>query len=123
MRAELAIDAEGQPFHVPAEVAGWKVRRSEGRGRPDLVYDVLGRRVILPADATAADLLRTAGPSRYRLEPVDSEGVVCPDVPVACTGPMRGAAREVGSEDGAELRGDVAIGGAPVRAAPGYDVL
>jgi hypothetical protein len=120
MKTELAIDADGQSFKLPPDVVGWKVRRLEGRGRPDLVYDDLGRRVILPVDATATDLLRIAGPGRYRLEPVDAEGIVCPDVPVGCTGPIR--ARETDpSEVGREPGSEIAIGGPPVRPFAGYD--
>lgn len=86
---ELAIDADGEPFAVPAEVTGWRVRRVEGRGRPELAYDRMGRPVVVPVDATFTDLYRAAGPGRYRLDPIDATGHACSDVPVACTGTLQ----------------------------------
>jgi hypothetical protein len=88
-KPELAIDSEGQPFMPPPDVVGWRVRRIEGRGRPELVHDTLGRPIILPVTATFPELYRAAGPGKYRLDPVDATGLVCPDVPVGCTGMMQ----------------------------------
>src|SRR5947209_620014 len=64
---ELAINEEGEPFAVPPEVYGWRVRRSsDGRGRPALVHARgKGKPLIVPVDASHADLLAAAGPGRY----------------------------------------------------------
>jgi hypothetical protein len=87
---ELAINEEGEPFAVPPEVYGWRVRRSsDGRGRPALVHARgKGKPLIVPVDASHADLLAAAGPGRYRLEAVDAEQHRIDGVPAACTGPL-----------------------------------
>lgn len=98
---ELAIDANGDPFDVPANITGWRVRRlqPDGRGRPELVYDAMGRPVVLPVDAGFSDLHHAVGPGRYRLDPVDASGRADAAVPTACTGylqpidPASGTAR------------------------------
>ncbi len=89
MLNELAIDAEGEPFEVPAEVVRWRVRRVEGRGKPGLVYlPGQGKPLLLELQATHADLARKAGPGRYRLDPVDAAGRRIDGAPVAVTGPL-----------------------------------
>jgi hypothetical protein len=90
MNYELAINEDGEPFAVPPEVAGWRPRRaSDGRGRPALVHTRgTGKPLILPVDASHADLLAAAGPGRYRCEAVDAEHRRIDGIPVACTGPL-----------------------------------
>jgi hypothetical protein len=88
MRHELALNRDGAPFAVPPEVVGWRVRRAQGgRGRPELVYRG-GKPLVVPVDATCADLLAAAGPGRYRLDPIDSAGRRAVTVPVAWIGPL-----------------------------------
>jgi hypothetical protein len=55
-------------------------------GRPELVYDAVGRLVILPAEATFMELRDAAGAGRCRLDPVDASGHVDAAVKTACTG-------------------------------------
>lgn len=110
MNYELAIDEDGEPFDVPPQVAGWRVRRAaDGRGRPLLVHargSEKGKPLILRANASHAELLAAAGPGRYRLEAVDERWHKVEGVPVACTGPLN-ANEEGPSEDdsSAELVG------------------
>ncbi len=86
---ELAIDQDGEPFAVPPDVTGWRVRRAlDGRGRPELIYKY-GKPLIVPVNASHADVLAAAGAGKYRLDPVDALGHVVADVKVACTGPLR----------------------------------
>lgn len=87
---ELAIDQDGEPFEVPDHVAGWRVRLApDGRGRPGLCYKH-GKPLIVPVDASHADLAAAAGTGRCRLDAVDASGHAVADVPVAWTGPLEG---------------------------------
>jgi hypothetical protein len=101
---ELAIDEEGEPFGVPPEVKGWRVRRAQdGRGRPSLVHGrgkAKGKPLIVPVDASHADLLVAAGPGKYRLEAVDAAHHKIDGIPAACTGPLNA---EDGSDDSDEM--------------------
>ncbi len=70
----LAHDDSGLPIQVPANAAGWLVRKhGGGRGRPAAVYDGDGRPLLVPLEATAGDL-KTHGckPGTYRLDAVDA---------------------------------------------------
>lgn len=88
MSYELAINEEGEPFPVPPQVWGWKVRRaSERRGRPALIHDG-GKPLIVRVHASHADLLAAAGPGKYRLEAVDENRRKVDGVPQAWTGPL-----------------------------------
>jgi hypothetical protein len=74
MEYALAHDDSGIPIDVPANAAGWLVRRhGGGRGRPAAVYDGDGRPLIVPLESTAADL-KSHGckPGSYRLDAVDA---------------------------------------------------
>jgi len=85
---ELAIDVDGEPFAIPPEVTGWRVRRAlEGKGQPELIYKY-GKPLIVRVNASHADVLAAAGAGKYRLDPVDALGHVVADVKVACTGPL-----------------------------------
>jgi hypothetical protein len=70
----LANDENGHPIDVPAQAAGWLVKRhGGGKGRPGAVYDGEGRPLVVPLDATAADLrAATLSAGMYRLEAVDA---------------------------------------------------
>jgi hypothetical protein len=110
---ELAINEEGEPFAVPPEASGWRVRRAaDGRGRPALVHArgrAKGKPLIVPIDASHADLLAAAGPGRYRLEAVDAELHRIEGVPAGCTGPLTA---DCTADESAEL-GDDPAGGRP----------
>lgn len=98
MNYELAIDEDGEPFAVPPQVWGWRVRRAaEGRGRPVLVHHY-GKPLIVRANASHADLLAAAGPGRYRLEAVDEHQHKIEGIPTACTGPLM-AEHETSSDE------------------------
>lgn len=74
MEYPLAHDDSGSPLDVPANAAGWLVRRhSGGRGRPAAVYDGDGRPLVVPLESTAAEL-RACGckAGMYRLDAVDA---------------------------------------------------
>ncbi len=86
--SELAYDAEGDRFEVPANAAGWRVRRFRNvgaRGAPEVVFGDDGRPLVLPVDA-GIDEFRgavAAVPGRYRLDPVDTHGRAIEKVPAA----------------------------------------
>lgn len=86
--SELAYDADGDRFEVPAMAAGWRVRRfrnAGARGAPEVVFGEDGRPLVLPIEA-GIDELRgaVAGvPGRYRLDPVDPNGRAVEKVPAA----------------------------------------
>ncbi len=74
----LAWGQHGDPLELPAEAAGWRVRRHRlgaGGGISRWSTSRAGP-LILPLDATIDDLLEQAAgkPGRYRLEPVDAAG-------------------------------------------------
>jgi len=102
---ELANDENGQPFELPAEAWGWRVRRLplRGPGRPALMYwehgDDKGKAMIVPLATTHAQLLQAAGPGRYRLEPVTQDRKEIKTVPAACTGPLMADEQEEEAED------------------------
>jgi hypothetical protein len=115
---ELAIDQDGEPFTVPPDVTGWRVRRGgEGRGRPELLYKN-GKPLIVRANASHADLLAAAGPGKYRLDPVDALGHVVAEVPVACTGPLR---ENDGAPSGSSSEGELHSGGSVARQIASYE--
>jgi hypothetical protein len=83
MQYPLAFDSNGNPLDVPAEAVAWRVRRGGGkRGRPRNVFDEeTGRQLEIPLASTIDDLIdRGCSADRYRLEAVDAEGRVIPDV-------------------------------------------
>ena len=81
--SELAFNANGEPFDLPETATGWRVRRLRGgRGAPELVYGRDGRPLTLGIDAgmdELRDAVETSG--RYRLDAVDDDGKVIPNVP------------------------------------------
>ena len=51
--SELAFDANGEPFDLPATAAYWRVRRFRNlgaRGGPEVVFGRDGSPLILPVD-------------------------------------------------------------------------
>jgi hypothetical protein len=86
--SELAYDAEGDRFEVPAHVTGWRVRRFRNvgaRGAPEVVFGDDGRPLMVPVDANIDDFRIAVGgvPGRYRLDPLEASGKGVDKVPVA----------------------------------------
>ena len=81
--SELAFNANGEPFDLPDAATGWRVRRLRGgRGAPELVYGRDGRPLTLGIDAGMDELRDAVEQSgRYRLDAVDDDGKVVPNVP------------------------------------------
>lgn len=77
----LAFDLNGDPIKVPPEAAAWRVRRRSGKqGRPQCIYDRdTGSQVHIAIDATLDDL-RDFGAGVYRLDAVDAEGRIIPNI-------------------------------------------
>jgi hypothetical protein len=71
----LAFNMNGEPFELPANAAGWRVRRMKLKGAPELVYGGDGIPLVVPIDAEVDDLRREVGglAGRYRLDPVDED--------------------------------------------------
>ncbi len=74
--SELAFDANGEPFDLPATAAYWRVRRFRNlgaRGGPEVVFGRDGSPLIMPIDTDLAEFRdQTEGvPGRYRLDPLD----------------------------------------------------
>jgi hypothetical protein len=70
--SELAFNINGDPFEVPANAAGWRVRRMKSKGAPEVVYGRNGLPLVLPIEADLDDVRAETGqPGRYRIDPVD----------------------------------------------------
>ena len=70
--SELAFNLNGDPFDVPANAAGWRVRKMKTKGAPEVAYGRNGQPLVLPLEADVDDLRAEVGsPGRYRLDPVD----------------------------------------------------
>lgn len=76
--APLAWGQHGDPIDLPADAAGWRVRRHKlgDRGGPPEVVYAKGRPLLLELDATVEELIARVGgkPGRYRLDAVDDGG-------------------------------------------------
>jgi len=71
---ELAFDSEGNPIEVPSAAVSWRVRKLRLRGQPEVVYGRDGLPLIVPIDATLAELRSAVQlEGRYRLDPVDEQ--------------------------------------------------
>ncbi|MBV8758196.1 MAG: hypothetical protein JO257_12995 [Deltaproteobacteria bacterium] len=82
--SELAFNANGDSFDVPATVTGWRVRRMKPRGAPELVYGRDGRPLTVPVESEIEDLREAAGtPGKYRLDPINDDGKCVEGVPPA----------------------------------------
>src|SRR5437868_4937433 len=82
--SELAFNANGDSFEVPATVTGWRVRRMKPRGAPELVYGRDGRPLTIPVESDLDDLREAVGAvGKYRLDPINDDGKTIDDVPAA----------------------------------------
>ena len=73
--SELAFNANGERFEVPANVTAWRVRRMKPRGAPELVYGRDGRPLMIPIESEMEDLRDAVGQlGRYRLDPINDDG-------------------------------------------------
>jgi hypothetical protein len=81
---ELAFNANGDSFDVPATVSGWRVRRMKPRGAPELVYGRDGRPLTVPIESDIDDLREAVViPGKYRLDPINDDGKCVEGVPPA----------------------------------------
>lgn len=82
--SELAFNANGESFEVPAAVTGWRVRRMKPRGAPELVYGRDGRPLMIPIESSLEELRDAVGAvGKYRLDPINDDGKTVEDVPAA----------------------------------------
>src|SRR5690349_22155698 len=82
--SELAFNANGEAFEIPATVTGWRVRRMKPRGAPELVYGEDGRPLTVSIEATIDELRDAVGTAgKYRLDPVNDDGKCVEAVPPA----------------------------------------
>src|SRR5580693_846070 len=82
--SELAFNANGDNFDVPATVTGWRVRRMKPRGAPELVYGRDGRPLTVPVESEIEDLREAVGAAgKYRLDPINDDGKCVDGVPPA----------------------------------------
>jgi hypothetical protein len=82
--SELAFNANGESFEVPANVTGWRVRRMKPRGAPELVYGKDGRPLMIPIESAMEDLRDSVSQlGRYRLDPINEDGRTVEGVPAA----------------------------------------
>jgi hypothetical protein len=82
--SELAFNANGEAFEVPANVTAWRVRRMKPRGAPELVYGADGRPLTVPIETTIDELREAVGTAgKYRLDPVNDDGKCVESVPPA----------------------------------------
>ena len=70
--SELAFNLNGDPFDVPPNAVGWRVRKMKSKGAPEVAYGRNGQPLVLPLEADVDDLRAEVGtPGRYRLDPID----------------------------------------------------
>ena len=86
--SDLAFDANGEPFELPATAAFWRVRRFRNvgsRGAPEVVFGRDGLPLILPIEIELGEFRdQVEGmPGRYRLDPIDERHRAVGDVPAA----------------------------------------
>lgn len=82
--SELAFNANGESFEVPATVTGWRVRRMKPRGAPELVYGRDGRPLVIAIESDMDDLREAVGTvGKYRLDPINDDGKTIDSVPAA----------------------------------------
>jgi hypothetical protein len=81
---ELAFNANGDSFDVPATVSAWRVRRMKPRGAPELVYGRDGRPLTVPIETDIDELREAVGQAgKYRLDPINDDGKCVENVPPA----------------------------------------
>ncbi len=82
--SELAFNANGESFDIPAAVTAWRVRRMKPRGAPELVYGRDGRPLTIGIEADIEELREAVGTSgKYRLDPINDDGKCVENVPPA----------------------------------------
>jgi hypothetical protein len=82
--SELAYNANGESFEIPANVTAWRVRRMKPRGAPELVYGRDGRPLMIPIDSDMDDLREAVSTlGRYRLDPINEDGRTVENVPAS----------------------------------------
>ena len=82
--SELAFNANGESFELPATVTGWRVRRMKPRGAPELVYGTDGGPLTVPIETTIDELRDAVGTAgKYRLDPINDDGKCVEAVPPA----------------------------------------
>jgi len=82
--SELAFNANGDTFDIPATVTGWRVRRMKPRGAPELVYGRDGRPLTIGIEADIEELREAVGSAgRYRLDPINDDGKCVENVAAA----------------------------------------
>jgi len=70
--SELAFNLNGDPFEVPHNAVGWRVRKMKNKGAPEVAYGRNGQPLVLPLEADIDDLRAEVGTvGRYRLDPID----------------------------------------------------
>src|ERR1051325_8610924 len=80
----LAYNLNGEPFELPPNTAGLRVRKLKTKGAPEPVPGRDGLPLFLPLDADIEDLRREARePGRYRLDPVDEHNRAIPNATAA----------------------------------------
>src|SRR4051812_42450003 len=82
--SELAFNANGESFEIPATVTGWRVRRMKPRGAPELVYGKDGAPLTVGIEADIEELRNAVGTAgKYRLDPINDDGKCVENVPAA----------------------------------------
>ncbi len=72
--SELAFNLNGDPFDVPTNAVGWRVRKMKNKGAPEVAYGRNGQPLVLALEADVDDLRAEVGASgRYRLDPIDDQ--------------------------------------------------
>src|SRR5262245_46998878 len=82
--SDLAFNANGDVFDVPAQATAWRVRRLRPRGAPELVYGRDGLPLTISIDAGIEELrdaVESAG--KYRLDALSEDGRCVDGVPAA----------------------------------------
>ena len=46
--SELAFNLNGDPFEVPSNATGWRVRKMKNKGAPEVAYGRNGLPLVLP---------------------------------------------------------------------------
>lgn len=72
--SDLAFNLNGDPFEVPSNAVGWRVRRMKAKGAPEVVYGRNGQPLVMPLEADLDDVRAEVGTAgRYRFDPVDDK--------------------------------------------------
>src|SRR5262245_39366839 len=82
--SELAFNINGDPFDVPPNAAGWRVRKMKHKGAPEVAYGRNGQPLMLPLEADVDDLrAEVTSSGRYRLDPLDESNKPIEGAPAA----------------------------------------